>query len=295
MAAGKNGGLIRGKPALALQRLEQGGLLAADVGTGARVDDHVHRESRAEDVPTDGAVGVGVVEGGLHPLEAEGELAPDEDEHLGDLQRVGGYHHAFDELMGITLHQQVVLEGGRLRLVAVDHQVGDRALPQHRPLAAGREPGAAPSEQAGRVDLGGHLLGCLGQRHAQALVATGGQVALEGVRVVMAHPGGHDLRRIGDGHQRPSPAGGRFVAGRPGVGGHPSLLGHCRGVGLETGRCAAPGSGCRATGSRRHVHRTAARRPAGRTTPASGHRRSGGSPGRTVPGRSRPGTRPPPR
>ena len=135
------------------------------------------------------AVRVGLVERRLHPLEAEGELAPDEDEHLGDLQRVGGDEHALDELVGIALDEQVVLEGGRLALVAVDHQVGDRVLAQHGPLAAGREPGAAPAQQAGRVDLVGHRLGGHGEGLAQPVVAAGGQVPLEGVGVGVARAG----------------------------------------------------------------------------------------------------------
>ena len=108
------------------------------------MDDHVDREARPEDVRPDRAVPVGVVEGGLHPLEAEGELAPDVDEHLGDLQGVGGDDHALDELVGVALDQQVVLEGGRLALVAVHHQVGDRVLAEHGPFASGRESGPAP-------------------------------------------------------------------------------------------------------------------------------------------------------
>ncbi len=119
----------------------------------------------------DRAVAVGLVEGGLHPLEAEGELAADEDEHLGDLEGVGGDEHALDQLVGIPLDEQVVLEGGRLALVPVDHQVGDRVLAQHGPLAAGGEPGPAPTEQAGGVHLVGHRLGGHGERLAQAVVA----------------------------------------------------------------------------------------------------------------------------
>ena len=101
----------------------------------------------------DRPVRVGLVQGLLDPLEAEGELAADVDEGLGHLQGVGGDEHALDQLVGVALDQQMVLEGGRLALVPVDHQVGDRVLAQHRPLAAGREAGPAPAEQAGRVDL----------------------------------------------------------------------------------------------------------------------------------------------
>ena len=117
------------------------------------------------------------------------------------------------QLVGVALDQQVVLEGGRLALVPVDHQVGDRVLAQHGPLAAGREPGATPAEQAGRVHLVGHRLGGHGQRLAQAVVAAGGQVALEGVGVVVAEPAGDDLGRVGDGHQPSVPSGLASAAG----------------------------------------------------------------------------------
>ena len=103
--------------------------------------------------------------------------------------------------MRVALNEHVVLEGGRLGLVPVDHQVGQRVLAQHRPLAPGREAGAAPAQQAGRVDLGRHRLGRHGQRLAQPGVATGGQVALQREGVVVAETGRDDLRGVGDGHQ----------------------------------------------------------------------------------------------
>ena len=221
------------------------------------------------------AVGVGVVEGGLDPLEPEGELAADVDEGLRHLQGVGGDEHALDELVGVALDQQVVLEGGRLALVAVDHQVGDRVLAQHGPLAAGREAGTAPAQEAGRVHLVGHRLGGHGQGLAQAVVAAGGQVALEGMGVVMDEPGGDDPRRVGEGHSRgraraPS---GRVLAPRPprvGLG-----LGHGRplapppraGSAPQPGGAGAPGSACRAGGSRRRGRRRAARRSGDRRSP----------------------------
>jgi len=67
-------------------------------------------------------VGVGVVHRLGHPLEAEGELAADIDERLGDLECVGGDEYALDQLVRVALDEQVVLEGRRLALVAVDHE-----------------------------------------------------------------------------------------------------------------------------------------------------------------------------
>ena len=149
----------------------------------------------------DRAVGVGLVERRLQALEPEGELAAEVDEGLADLQRVGRDQHALEDLVRVALNEHVVLEGGRLGLVPVDHEVGERVLAQHRPLAPGREAGAAPPEQAGRVDLGRHRLGRHGQRLAQPLVAAGGQVALQRVGVVVAEARRDDLGGVGDGHQ----------------------------------------------------------------------------------------------
>ena len=68
--------------------------------------------------------------------------------------RVAGDEHALDELVGIALHEDAVLVGAGLGLVAVDHEVaGPHAGRAEAPLHAGREAGAAPAEQAGRLDL----------------------------------------------------------------------------------------------------------------------------------------------
>ena len=200
MAAGKIRRLDAREAALALERLEQRRLLAADVGPGAGVHHHVEAEARAEDVRADRAVRVGLVEGLLQPLEPEGELAAQVDEGLADLEGVGRDQHALEDLVRVALYEHVVLEGRRLRLVAVDDEVGQRVLAQHRPLAPGREAGAAPPEQAGRVDLGRHRLGRHGQRLAQRLVAAGGQVALNGVAVVVAEARRNDFGGVRDGH-----------------------------------------------------------------------------------------------
>ena len=89
---------------------------------------------------------------------------------------------------GIALHEEVVLEGGRLGLVAVHDEVGDRALAQHRPLAPGRETGAAASEQRRLVDLGRTASGVIVSALRSAVVPTGREVARQRVRVVEPEP-----------------------------------------------------------------------------------------------------------
>ena len=104
---------------------------------------------------------------------------------------------------GSRSSEQVVLERGGLALVPVDHEVRGRRLAQHRPLAPGREPGPTPPEQAHGVDLARDLLGRHAQRLAQALVPARGQVALEGVGVLVLEPRRHDAGGFADDHHAP--------------------------------------------------------------------------------------------
>ena len=101
----------------------------------------------------DGAVGVGLVEGGLEPFDGQRELAADVQEDLVGADGVGADQRAFDELVGVALHQGVILEGGRLALVAVDGQVERLGLAEHAPLPPGLEAGAAPAQDVGGVDV----------------------------------------------------------------------------------------------------------------------------------------------
>ncbi len=97
--------------ALALEGLDQRGLLAADVGAGPGVHDDVEGEVRTEDLATERAMFVGVVHGLLDPLESEREFAAQKDESEREfaaqkdidgrhLQRVGRDDDALDQLRG---------------------------------------------------------------------------------------------------------------------------------------------------------------------------------------------------
>src|SRR5690606_31590962 len=160
-----------------------------------------------EDVPAHVAGLVGVVEGLGDALLGEGHLAAHVEEGLGGADRVAGDQHALDQLVGVALHEEAVLVGAGLGLVAVDDEVaGPHAGGAEAPLDAGREAGAAAAEEAGRLHLFVHGGGRLGQRGLEALVAAGGEVALEGVAVVEAEAGGDDGGGVGDGHQPAPPS-----------------------------------------------------------------------------------------
>ena len=196
--------------AVALEALDEGGLLADDVGAGAPVQDDVDGEVGAEDVLADVAGGVGVVEGLGDALLGQRHLAADVEERLGGADGVAGDEHALDELVRVLLHEEPVLVGAGLGLVAVHHEVArPHAGRAEAPLGAGGEAGAAAAEEAGRLHLVADRGGRLGQRRLQALVAAGGEVAVEGVPVVEVEAGGDDRRR----RRRRSSRAPRWAAG----------------------------------------------------------------------------------
>ena len=89
--------------------------------------------------------------------------------------------------MGIAFHEQAVLVGARLALVAVDDQiVGMLSRRQEAPFDAGGEACAAPAQQDGSSDLFVDLRRLLLKRGAQRLVTSGGLITLQrvGVRVL---------------------------------------------------------------------------------------------------------------
>src|SRR5215212_5660873 len=197
-----------GLAALALQRRQQGRLLAADVGPGATVQDHVQVEPGALDVAAQQPLVVGGVDRRLEPAARPAALAPQVDEGVAAADGVGGDDHALDQGVRVALEQLHVLEGAGLALVGVDHQVGRLAGPlgQESPLHAGREPGPAPAPQPGVLDQLDQVLGGLLEGGVQAGVAVQLPVPVDVVGPVVLPPGGQHLDLLG---HRPSPACGR--------------------------------------------------------------------------------------
>ena len=173
--------------ALALERFEQRGLLAADVRARAAVHDDVEVEARAEDVLAEEALARARRRSrAIEPFVAERELAAQVDEREVALDRVRRDRDALDELVRIALDEHAVLERRRLAFVGVHHEVArERVGRQERPLLRGREAGAAAAAQprhlhlllhVGRVALGEHL--------AQRLVRARRERAVDRPRVV---------------------------------------------------------------------------------------------------------------
>ena len=109
--------------ALALERVEQPGLLAADVGAGAAVQDKLEKVARAGDVAADVARLERLGDRRLENVGLVGVLAADVDEGAMDLGRPGRDHDPLDQHVRALLHQLAVLERARLGLVGVADEV----------------------------------------------------------------------------------------------------------------------------------------------------------------------------
>ena len=128
--------------ALALDRIEQRGLLAADIGAGA--DPHLERERRDD-----------VRRRARSPrcIDADRERIFRADIDIAVLRadRVAGDRHALDQAEGIALHQHAVGEGAAVALVGVadDEFSSARRIEHGLPFDPGRKARAAAPAQAG--------------------------------------------------------------------------------------------------------------------------------------------------
>src|SRR6266536_1805850 len=105
---------------LALQRGQQRGLLAADVGARAAMQHHLEVEAGALDVTAEQATLIGLPDRGGQAPAGEAALAAQVDERLLAADRVGRNDRALDQRVRVALDQLHVLEGARLALVGVD-------------------------------------------------------------------------------------------------------------------------------------------------------------------------------
>src|SRR6185369_3317374 len=141
--------LVAGLAALALDGVEEGGLLAADVGAGPAADLDVEREPPAQSVGAQQPRRARRLDRAGHPLGGQRVLAAQVEVAALAAGRVAGDRHALDDRERILFHQQAVLERARLGLVGVADQVvrPGRRLRDRVPLAPGGERGAAAADQ----------------------------------------------------------------------------------------------------------------------------------------------------
>src|SRR5262249_42543881 len=141
---------------LALEAFEQRRLLAADVGAGAVVHDHVVIVARAAGVLAEQPRLVGLIDGGLQTLLLSNEFATHIDVTRARAHRGTRNQAALDEEMRIVPHDLAILAGAGLRLVGVDDEVARppvRLLGHERPFQAGREARAPAAALARSLHL----------------------------------------------------------------------------------------------------------------------------------------------
>ena len=149
---------------LALERLEQRGFLAADVGAGADERVEVEVDAGAQHVPAEQARRVGLLERRLEARHGLGhELAADVVVADRGAHRVAADGHALDQRVRVVAQDVAVVAGAGLALVGVaDDVLLHRRVARHeRPLEARREAGAAAAAQARGLD---HLDDLLARR-----------------------------------------------------------------------------------------------------------------------------------
>jgi len=105
-----NGGLVARLSPLALDRIEEGCLLTADVRAGAAPDLDLEAASGACDIAAEQPVNLGELNGVFNSCARERVLAANVQVPLLATCRDGGDSHPLDDCEGIALHQDAVLE-----------------------------------------------------------------------------------------------------------------------------------------------------------------------------------------
>lgn len=104
---------------LALNRADQGGALAADVGAGTRVEVDVEVKAAAEDVRAEEAVILRLADCVQEQRAVAGVLRAHVDEAVRGAYDVGCDDHGLDEIERVVADELAVLEGRRFALVGI--------------------------------------------------------------------------------------------------------------------------------------------------------------------------------
>ena len=140
-------------PPLALQGLDEGRLLAADVGPVAGV--HVEGQAGIE------LLGLDLGDRPFHGLPGDLELSPEVEVDLLGPDEGGGDGQTLQDEVGPSEEDLPVLEGSGLSLVGVEDHVANRIVLRAYglPFDVGGESGTPPALEPGRLELGQDLVG----------------------------------------------------------------------------------------------------------------------------------------
>ena len=179
-------GTRTGLAALAFDGAHERGFFAADEGARAHHDFDVEVEAGIEDVLAEQTIFVGLVDRLAHALDRERVLGAAVDDAFVRADRAGADRHAFDDALRVAFKLGAVHECARVAFVGVAHDVFLVAgsLLAELPLEAGGEARAAPSADAGFLDLlddlvGGHL----GERLGEGAPAIHGDIFVDALGV----------------------------------------------------------------------------------------------------------------
>src|SRR5262249_11029573 len=151
-------------------RVQERGLLAADVGAGAAVQRELELVARAGDALAEPAALVGLLDRLLQDEVLPHHLAADVDVGVMTVDREAGDDRPLDELVRVPVEELAVLAGAGLGLVGVDDEIdGLRVLGDEAPLHAGEEAGSAAAAQVRLLDL----VEDLARLHAEGLLDRG--------------------------------------------------------------------------------------------------------------------------
>jgi len=179
---GEIGGLDARVGALAFERFDQPGFLAADVGARAAVNVDFEIVAGAANALAEKVFRLGLGNRLLEDFRAKHEFAPDIDIGEMDVVGIARDDHPFEHLVRVLVDDLAVLEGAGLRFVGVADEIdrlgvflGIDEAPFH---AAGKSGAAAPA-QLGGLDLGDDVGPLHGEGFFQVLVAVLAQIAID--------------------------------------------------------------------------------------------------------------------
>src|SRR5215831_19237269 len=213
---------------LAFEAFQQRRLLAADIGSGAVVDDDVERKA-VDVVLADEIGGIGLVHRRLQAFSFADEFAADIDEAGMRAHGEAGDQAALDQEMWVVAHDLAVLAGAGLGFIGVDHEIMRPTvglLGHERPFESGRKAGAAAPTQPRGLHLVDNPIAALLEDSLGAVPGTARAGALE-APIVEAIEILEDAILVREHHDRlfadESPMGGlgtapsRTFAGAPAV------------------------------------------------------------------------------
>src|ERR1035437_8536139 len=187
--------------ALAFDGSDQGGLFATDEGAGADANVDAELETLLQHAASQQVLALGLLDGGLQPLYGQPILAAHVDVALLRADGVAGDGHALQHAVRIAFEDAAIHKRAGIALVGVADDVldGRGLLGDQLPLKAGGVARAAASAQPALLDLGDGLAWRqIVERLGQRLIAAGGDVVRQFLRVYLAAIGQHDLGLPGE-------------------------------------------------------------------------------------------------